>query len=57
MGLWSVGDGMTIADRSLSSSSSGEVMDPITCGPPSSPLGPDLGARVLVGRPCSLTQI
>jgi hypothetical protein len=56
MGLRSVGEGVTVADRSSSSGgdhNDGEVMNPITGGPPSGPLGPDLGARVLVGRPCS----
>jgi hypothetical protein len=37
----------------LSSSSGGsDVMDPITGVPPSGPLGPYLGAKVLVGCTC-----
>jgi hypothetical protein len=35
----------------------GDVMRPVTGGPPLGPLGADLGARVPVGRPCSPTWI
>jgi hypothetical protein len=33
-------------------SGGGDVMDPVTGGPPSGPLGLDLRGRVLMGRPC-----
>jgi hypothetical protein len=58
MGLQSVGGTMGRLVYSCGGGGSGgEAMDAITSGPPSGFLGPDLGARVLVGRPCSPTWI
>jgi hypothetical protein len=35
----------------------GHTVDPVTGDPPLSPLTPDLGARILVGLPCTPTWI
>jgi hypothetical protein len=59
MGLWRVGGGLMVVDQpsSFGGGDSGNVVDSVMGGPSSGSLAPDLGARVLMGRPWSSTWI